>query len=221
MRQPWSRRRPIGDRAQVHRYDQRGNGRSTAVGPFDVRSFVSDLEALRDHWGHDRWVVGGHSWGAALALFYAVTHPNRTLGVVPISGTGTSWGWQAATRRHRLGRLTPDERTELAALEDRTADEQRVRGGDRERFLRLMWSTDFASRDTADRLLERGPLYRCARAEHVFRRLAADQRRILQTPGFEDDLARLSAPVLAIHGALRRDDPSASRHDPPPKPRLT
>ena len=66
--------------ALVHCYDQRGSGRSRSSGPFDVASFVADLEALRRHWGHDRWLVGGHSWGANLALFYALRHPDRTLG---------------------------------------------------------------------------------------------------------------------------------------------
>jgi len=64
----------VEDLALVHRYDQRGSGRSRSDGPFDVASFVADLEALRRHWRHDRWLVGGHSWGANLALFYALAH---------------------------------------------------------------------------------------------------------------------------------------------------
>lgn len=51
----------VDDIAVVHRYDQRGSGRSRFEGPFDVASFVADLDALRRHWGHRRWVVGGHS----------------------------------------------------------------------------------------------------------------------------------------------------------------
>ncbi|HJS95420.1 MAG TPA: alpha/beta fold hydrolase [Solirubrobacteraceae bacterium] len=71
----------VDDLARVHRYDQRGSGRSRSAGPFDVASFVADLDALRRHWGHERWLVGGHSWGANLALCYAVTHPHRTIAV--------------------------------------------------------------------------------------------------------------------------------------------
>jgi proline iminopeptidase len=190
----------LDDHARIHRYDQRGSGRSTSDGPFDVRTFVADLEALRAHWGYDRWIVGGHSWGAALALFYAVAHPASTQGVISISGTGVRWGWQATTRQHRLERLTACERAELIELERRLADTTRVRPGDRDRFLRLMWTTDFASRATAAAVLDRGPLYRCARVEHVFHALAADQRRILETPEFAAGLQRLAAPLLAIHG---------------------
>lgn len=129
----------VADVARVHLYDQRGGGRSSAAGPFDVATFVDDLEALRD----ERWVVGGHSWGAALALFYALAHPGRTLGVVYLAGTSVRWGFQERVRRERMSRLTAGERKELEALG------RRLDGGgterDRARFLRLIWSTDFAS----------------------------------------------------------------------------
>ena len=51
----------IDDIARVHRFDQRGGGRSSTGCPLDVDTLVADLDALRGHWGHERWVVGGHS----------------------------------------------------------------------------------------------------------------------------------------------------------------
>src|SRR5687767_1759732 len=48
----------VADLVTVHRYDQRGCGRSMAVPPYDVATFVADLEALRVRWGHPRWIVG-------------------------------------------------------------------------------------------------------------------------------------------------------------------
>jgi proline iminopeptidase len=155
----------VEDLALVHRYDQRGSGRSRSSGPFDVDSFVADLEALRRHWNHEKWLVGGHSWGAKLALFYALRHPDRTLAVIYLAGTGLRWGWQEDAQRRRLARLTEDERAELAHLQER------ILGGDAdatERFLRLMWTTDFADRASA-RVLDRQPLYEFPRDEAVFR----------------------------------------------------
>ena len=38
---------------------------------------VADMERLRHHLGIDRWQVFGGSWGSALALAYAQTHPER------------------------------------------------------------------------------------------------------------------------------------------------
>jgi proline iminopeptidase len=58
----------VEDLVTVHRYDQRGSGRSVAHPPYHLADFITDLEALREHWRRERWVVAGHSWGAQLAL---------------------------------------------------------------------------------------------------------------------------------------------------------
>lgn len=44
--------------------------------------FVSDLVALLDGVGVDRAVIAGHSSGAQVAQLFAVTHPQRTIGIV-------------------------------------------------------------------------------------------------------------------------------------------
>jgi pimeloyl-ACP methyl ester carboxylesterase len=46
----------IDDLAVIHRFDQRGGGRSTGSPPFVVSNFIEDLEALRVHWQHDSWI---------------------------------------------------------------------------------------------------------------------------------------------------------------------
>ena len=81
----------INDLVKVHRYDQRGGGRSTDDTTHTVAAMVEDLESLRQHWGCERWSVGGHSWGASLALAYAAAHPSRVDKVLYISGTGLGW----------------------------------------------------------------------------------------------------------------------------------
>ena len=43
---------------------------------------VEDLEQLREHLSIDRWQVFGGSWGSALALAYAQTHPARVTELV-------------------------------------------------------------------------------------------------------------------------------------------
>ena len=196
----------VEDLALVHRYDQRGSGRSRSSGPFDVGSFVGDLEALRRHWGHDRWLVGGHSWGANLGLFYALQHPDRTLGVIYLAGTGLHWGWQADAQRRRLARLTDDERAELAQLQDRLSEGDTLAT---ERFLRLMWATDFADRERA-RVLDRQPLYEFPRNEGVFRAVSESYKRLLDS-GVEDQVRQLDAPVLVVHGAHDTEPARARR----------
>ena len=78
----------LDDMSLVHRYDQRGCGESTGDGPFTVAQFVADLEMLREALGHATWWVGGHSWGAELALRYALAYPGRDRGVIYVCGTG-------------------------------------------------------------------------------------------------------------------------------------
>ena len=72
-------------RFRVVLVDQRGTGASTPYG--SVRHnrtdhLIDDLEAVRERLGVERWGVFGGSWGAALALAYAGTHPRSVTGVV-------------------------------------------------------------------------------------------------------------------------------------------
>ena len=88
-----------GERTAV-RYDQRGCGRSGGLdGPFTLERAVADLDQLRSTLGVERWAVLGHSWGADLALRYAVAHPERATAVVYVGGVGAG----AATPRRRSG----------------------------------------------------------------------------------------------------------------------
>lgn len=110
----------LGDGVRVHRWEQRGSGRSERTGPYSFARFVTDLEFLRDHFGHDRWVVAGHSWGAGLALAYALAHPGRVLGVLYVSGTGVGQAWREACHREADRRLTPAQRARRDELTNRS-----------------------------------------------------------------------------------------------------
>jgi proline iminopeptidase len=66
-------------------FDQRGAGRSTPSGETTENTtwdLVEDIERLRLHLGIDRWIVSGGSWGTALALAYAIRHPNSCRAIV-------------------------------------------------------------------------------------------------------------------------------------------
>jgi proline iminopeptidase len=59
-------------------FDQRGAGRSTPLGEIadnTLSHLVADIERLRRHFGIERWVVFGGSWGSTLAIAYAQAHP--------------------------------------------------------------------------------------------------------------------------------------------------
>jgi proline iminopeptidase len=126
---------------RVTRWDQRGCGRSERRGPYSVARSVADLDAVRSGLGADRAAVLGHSWGATLALRYALDHPDRVSALIYVSGTGLGWDWHEPFQRAIAGRLTP-----LAARRG----ELRARGRDRtaERELAvLQWSAEFTGPD--------------------------------------------------------------------------
>ena len=66
-------------------YDQRGAGRSQAPGEIRNNStplLIEDLERLRLHFGIERWLIFGGSWGSTLALAYSIAHPERCSGLI-------------------------------------------------------------------------------------------------------------------------------------------
>ena len=66
-------------------FDQRGSGRSKPHGRTEANTtehLCADMERIRTHLGIDRWLLYGGSWGATLALSYALRHPERVLGMI-------------------------------------------------------------------------------------------------------------------------------------------
>ncbi|QEO15045.1 prolyl aminopeptidase [Agromyces intestinalis] len=78
------------ERYRIVLFDQRGCGLSiphASEPDADLSAnttwhLVADMERLRDHLGIARWQVFGGSWGSALALAYAQTHPERVTELV-------------------------------------------------------------------------------------------------------------------------------------------
>ncbi|AIF46626.1 prolyl aminopeptidase [Dyella japonica] len=72
-------------RYRIVLFDQRGAGKSTPHAELRDNTtwhLVADIEAIREYFGIERWVVFGGSWGSTLALAYAQKHPERVLGLV-------------------------------------------------------------------------------------------------------------------------------------------
>lgn len=116
----------VDDLATVTRWEQRGCGRSDDVGPFTIDRFVADMEALRERIGATAWLVGGHSWGANLALLYAQRHPQRVRGLLYLCGTGLEWWPTHAEAYHaeRRRRLTREQAARVDELAGRPRTQQ-------------------------------------------------------------------------------------------------
>jgi len=102
-------------------YDQRGGGRSPV--PRDVpvgwREQVADLDALREAWGLSTIALAGYSWGALLALLYAITYPDRVSHAALISPP-PAWrgGREEFERRFQARSMTPELQAARVALRE-------------------------------------------------------------------------------------------------------
>ena len=141
------------DRYRIVLFDQRGAGRSTPLGELsanDTQALIEDVERIRDRLSINQWLVFGGSWGAALALLYAETYPERILGLI-------LRGAFLATQREidwffcgGVNRIFPDHWTEFTKLipEDERDDmlnayHRRIRSDDERTRLAAAqaWST--------------------------------------------------------------------------------
>jgi proline iminopeptidase len=183
MAEPWFR---------THRYDHRGCGRSSPDSDYRMSRFVTDLDELREHFGHERWYVFGHSFGALLGLHYAATHPDRVAGLIYCSGLGLGWPAHRASYHARAdSRLTAEQiaRREELSGKQRTGDEE-------VEWRTLCWLPDFA--DPADAAAEAGvalPL------NPACNRILNAEAKAWSPADEHAVCARVVAPVWLLHGA--------------------
>lgn len=146
-------------RTRVVGIEQRGCGRSrphasdpsTSLATNTTSHLIADLEALREHLGIDAWILNGVSWGARLALAYALEHPDRVLGIVLFGVTTTSRA-EVDWITEGVGAVFPEAWDRFASHAER-AGIGYVRGRGRlvEAYARLMESPDPQVRDAASR----------------------------------------------------------------------
>ena len=122
----------LASRLEVIRWDQRGCGRSERRGPYSVGQSVADLDAVIGQ--RATVALFGHSWGATLALRYALDHPDRVSALVYAGGTGLGRAWREPFNQAISARLAP-QRARI--------DELQAQGDDREVAI-LQWSTEFS-----------------------------------------------------------------------------
>jgi pimeloyl-ACP methyl ester carboxylesterase/DNA-binding CsgD family transcriptional regulator len=97
----------LGDGHTLVRYDERGCGLSDhELGELSVDTWVADLETVVDATEVDRFTLLGVSQGAAVAIVYAVAHPERVSRLVLYGGyaRGRMWrGPQARAHAEAMG----------------------------------------------------------------------------------------------------------------------
>ncbi|MEU6145736.1 alpha/beta hydrolase [Streptomyces sp. NPDC047081] len=185
----------LADVTPVVRWDQRGCGRSErCAGPWTTERFVADLDAVRRHFGVERMALLGHSWGAQLALSYALARPERVRVLLYVAGTGIGpvTEWHGGFEANLLARLGEDP--------ERLARWRELGRDDRERAV-IQWSAEFEDRARAVEQAERmadpwfGINLDCGRE------LNDETRRTWGTPELYEACACLDVPVHILDGA--------------------
>jgi pimeloyl-ACP methyl ester carboxylesterase/DNA-binding winged helix-turn-helix (wHTH) protein len=130
--------RTFGESHRVLRYDERGCGLSDRdVDGFALEPWVRDLETVVDDAGLERFPLLGISQGAAVAIAYAVAHPERVTHLV----------LYGAYARGQLADGGSDRQREEAQV---IIDLARVGWGRRNPAFRQIFSTSFMPEGTAE-----------------------------------------------------------------------
>jgi proline iminopeptidase len=182
------------DDTRAIRWDQRGCGRSDRRGPYSLARSTADLDAVRAHFGLGQMAVLGHSWGATLALRYALDYPGRVSALVYASGTGLGWAWREPFGQEMARRLAP-HRARITELRDR----DRTAAQDQELAV-LQWSAEFTG-DSAMRHARQmaTPWFGINRQAHDA--IWGELERTWREHDLVAACQRLTIPVLIIDGA--------------------
>lgn len=191
----------VDDLATVYRYDQRACGRSSGGPPFTVGTAVADLEALREHWGVERWVVLGHSWGATLALAYCLAHPRHVQALVYVSGVGIYTGWREEFHANMSALVPTEEKQQLADLRALlvSGDGEISAAANREYCVRT-WSAEMLDQAHARELAESVLVEGVQANWEVNRVLSSEGERFAEQGDMPGRLATLRVPTLVLHG---------------------
>jgi pimeloyl-ACP methyl ester carboxylesterase len=109
--------------------DLRGHGDSDPAddGTYDVTSLAADVAAVADQCSLRRFVLAGHSLGAAVAIAYAARHPERVAGLLLVDPNGDQTRIPRGQIEPFLAALRADPLGEIESY-----FRQLVAGGDRE-----------------------------------------------------------------------------------------
>jgi len=179
-------------------YDQRGRGRWRGKVDLDqihIDTYVADLEALRRHLGLDAMAVVGHSWGAIIALHYALRHPDRTSHVVLINSAPASHADLLLMRTQRLRRNSM-HKDRLTALMPGYARGDPDAVAD---YYRIDFGTTFRRIEDVQRLNLKWSRRDIQRGRAIEKRLS---QGLIWSEGYSllPALAAVRAPTLVIHG---------------------
>ena len=197
----------LSDALRLIYYDQRGRGRSAEnVRAQDVTlaSDLDDIDRVRRHYRLEAVVLLGHSWGAVLALEYALRDPSRVSRLILMNPAPVSVGDLAAVRKvylERLGDAMDRQRAIVASAAYQAGDPEAVAA----RY-RIHFKPSFQRPDDYERMMARMRAGFLAQGKDGIVKARAVEDRLMrdtwEVPGYDllPRLAVLGVPTLVIAG---------------------
>jgi proline iminopeptidase len=195
----------LAERCRLVYYDQRGRGRSFAVGAaieVTMQSEVDDLDCVRCRLGLDTVALLGHSWGALVAMEYALAFPEQVSHLIVMNAAPASPYDAAILREHLRAARSAEQSITISAL---TSDPG-YQAGDIKAdaaYYRIHFATALQRPGLLEVLVAR--LRRDFTAEGIVAARAIEQRLYEQTWDRDDydlltRLRQVRVPTLVIHG---------------------
>lgn len=195
----------LADSFRLIYYDQRGRGRSTeGVDPeeVDIQSEMEDLDSLRRHLGLDSFALLGHSWGALLALEYAIRHPAQVSHLILMNSAPVSHEGRLLLSRY-FAEIRPTAVTEAMT---HLASTDRYRSGNLDadaEYNRLHFQAAVPRPEHLEMIISR---LRANFTENGVRKARAIEERLYEQTWSSDEydllpaVAELEIPTLVLHG---------------------
>ncbi len=186
-------------------YDQWGRGRSfSGQQPHGVTmaTEVDDLDRVRASFGFESIVLLGHSWGALLAMEYAIRHPGRVSHLILMNPAPASRVDAFAFRNDLAGRRTPAQTARM----DELRSDPRFQAGDVETeagYYRIHYATTLRNSDHLETVVRR---LRSAFSDAGIVAARAIEEKLYEDTWLRDQydlipaLHRLDIPTLIIAG---------------------
>lgn len=202
-------------------YDLRNRGRSEPVADESllqrgIHHDVEDLETVREAFGAERAHLVGHSYLGVAVILYAIAHPERVGRIVQLAPVGPDPG-----REYPRDLRANDLDVLLASEEARELERCRKDGSaerDPQEFCRAWWrfmkKVFVADARAADAIGDHFCAFENEWPRNMERHLREHIWPSIQRLGLTDEeIARVRAPVLAVHGTRDRNSPFGAGRD--------
>ena len=205
---------PLSDSYTVITFDARGSGQSEAVPPYTHEQWVADVDGVREHFGLERFILTGGSYGGFIALEYTLAHPDRVTHLI-LRDTAAANDHQEAAKGNALARAAEFPAITPELLDRMFAGEMHDDEDFRRTFevIAPLYNVDYDPQETSARVAE--GVFRAETHNYAFKNNLADydlrsrlheiQVPTLITVGRHDWITPLSASEVIADGILNAE----------------